>query len=60
MFFIEVYNVVLVLGMQRSDSDIYVCVIFFFRFFSLAGYYKILSIILCAITLWVIYIIDGS
>ena len=47
-FLIEVqliYNVVLVSGVQQSDSAIY---IFFFRFFSLIDYYKILSIFPCA------------
>ena len=76
-FFIEVqliYIVVLVSGVQQSDSvihihtyiyiyiyihiyiHIYICVyiyvyiyIFFFRFFSLVGYYKMLSIVPCAI-----------
>ena len=46
-FFFEVYliyNVVLVSGIQPSDS-----VIFFFRFFSIIGYYKILNIVPCAI-----------
>ena len=38
----------------HSDSVIHICVcvcvcVFFFRFFSLLGYYKILSIVLCAI-----------
>ena len=44
----------LVLGIQQSDSDthisnkytLYVHNIFFFRFFSLIGYYKVLSIVL--------------
>ena len=36
-------NVVLVSGVQQSDSDyIYIC-IFFFRFFSIIGYYKMLG-----------------
>ena len=42
-FFIEIqliHNVVLVSGIQQSDSVI---------LFSLIGYYKILSIVLCAI-----------
>ena len=48
------YNVVLVLGVQQSDSDyIYhthtVIYPFFFRLFSHTGYYKILSIVPCAI-----------
>ena len=61
-FFIEVqliYNV-LVSGMQQSDSVIYihiymcvcVCVYlcdFFFQFFSIIGYYKILIIVPCVI-----------
>ena len=47
-----VYNVVLVSGMgiQQSDSFIY---IFFFRFFTITDYYKILSIVLCALQ-WVL------
>ena len=42
------YNVVLVSGIQHSDSVIYIN-IKLFRFFSLIGYYKILSIVPCAI-----------
>ena len=40
------FCVVLVSSVQQSDSvmDIYV---FFFRFFSIIGYYKILSIVPC-------------
>ena len=44
LFFIEVcliHNVVLVSGVQQTDSYI--------RFFSLIGYYKILSVVPCAI-----------
>ena len=47
-----IYNVVLVLGIQHSDSVIYTYIyiyIFFFRFFSLTDYPKILTIVLCAI-----------
>ena len=36
----------LVLGVQQSDSVIH---IFFFRFFSHVGYYRILSIVPCAV-----------
>ena len=36
----------LVSGIQQSDSVAY---IFFFRFFSIIGYYKILNIVPCAI-----------
>ena len=40
----------LVSGVQHSDSVIYISIyISFFRFFSLIGYYKILSIVPCAI-----------
>ena len=53
VYFIEVqliYNVVLVSCVQQSDSDISTSLsIFFPRFFSLIGYYKILSIVTCAI-----------
>ena len=44
------YNAVLVSGVQHSDSviSIYLSIIFF-RFFSLIGHYKILSIVPCAI-----------
>ena len=39
-----IYNVVLVSGVQHSDSDIYIHIhMFFFRLFSLLGYYKILN-----------------
>ena len=41
-------NVVLVSGVQQSDSVISISV-FFFRFFSIVGYYKILNIAPCAI-----------
>ena len=53
VYFIEVqliYNVVLVSCVQKSDSDTSTSIyIFFPRFFSLIGYYKILSIVTCAI-----------
>ena len=47
-FYIGVYliNDVLVSSVQKIDLVIH---IYFFRFFSLMGYYKILSIIPCAI-----------
>ena len=41
-------HISIVLGVQPSDSVIYLCVcvcVLFFRFFSLIGYYKILSIV---------------
>ena len=41
------YNVVLVLDVKPSDSVIHLCV-FFFRFFPTLGYYKMLSIVPCA------------
>ena len=45
-FLIEVliYNIVLVSGVQQSDSVIY-AYLSFFRSFSLIGYYKILNIV---------------
>ena len=45
------YNIVLVSGVQESDSVIYIHIFlaFFFRFLSLIYYYKILSIVHCAI-----------
>ena len=43
-----IYNVVLISGIQQSDSCIYIY-IFFFRFFSIINYYKILNIVPCAI-----------
>ena len=48
IIFIEVQltdNVVLVLGAQQSDSVVYS----FSHFFSMIGYYKVLSIFPCAI-----------
>ena len=45
-FFIELYlidNVVLVSGIWKSDSDIYI----FSRSFSIIGYYKILNAVPC-------------
>ena len=50
-FFFKVeltYNVVLVSGVQHSDLVIYID-IFFYRFSSLIGYYKMLSIVSCAV-----------
>ena len=45
-----IYNVVLVSGVQQSDSVIHECIyIFFFRFFSIIGYYKILRTVPCAL-----------
>ena len=49
-----VYSVVLVPGVQQSDSVLHICVyiyryIFFFRLLSIIGYYKILNIVPCAI-----------
>ena len=43
------YNVALVSDVQQSDSVAYNIYIFFFRFFSIIGYYKILNIIPCMI-----------
>ena len=40
------YNA-LVSGVQQSDSDIHI--LFFFKFFSHLGYYRILSRVPCAI-----------
>ena len=52
IFLIEVqliYSVVLVSGVQQSDSVIHMYTnLFFFRFFSIIGYYKILDIVPCA------------
>ena len=45
-----IYNIMLVSSVQDRDSVIHTYVSpFFFRFFSLIGYYKILSIVPCAI-----------
>ena len=44
-----IYNVVLVLGIQQSDSVIYWHISIFFRFFSHIGYYRILSWVPCGI-----------
>ena len=44
-----IYNAMLVSGIQQSDSVIHTYVCIFFRFFSLIGYYKILSIVPCTI-----------
>ena len=49
-FLIEVQLIYSVSGLQQSDSDTYkYTYIYFFRFFSIIGYHKILNIILCAI-----------
>ena len=51
-----IYSIVLVSGVQQSDSDIYIYIyiyiyththIFFFRLFSTVGYYKILNVVPC-------------
>ena len=56
LFFTEewlIYNVVLVSGVQQSNSVmhiyiyIYTHTYIYFRFFSLIGYYKILSVVIC-------------
>ena len=44
----RVYNVVLVLCVQQSDSVMHTYMSMFFRLFMLIGYYKILSIVPCA------------
>ena len=46
-----IYYVVLVPGVQQSDSAIHMCVSIFFRLFSLIGYYKGLSIVTCVVTI---------
>ena len=43
-----IYNVVLVAGIQQSDSIIYLYIIFF-RLFSIIVYYKMLNTVPCAI-----------
>ena len=51
-FFFEIqllYEVVLVSGVQQSDSDFIYIYIQFIRFFSIIGFYKILAIVPCAI-----------
>ena len=48
---------------QVCSKEIHMCVcvcVFFFRLFSLVGYYKILSIVLCARSLLVIDFIWGE
>ena len=44
-----IYNIVLVSGVQQSDSVIHVHISIFVRFFSHVGYYRILSKVPCAI-----------
>ena len=44
-----IYTIVLVSGVQQSDSVLHKHTSIYFRFFSLTGYYKVLSIVLCAI-----------
>ena len=46
-----IYNVVLVSGVQQSDSVIHIIYSFFFRFFSLIGYPRTLNRVPCAIQL---------
>ena len=50
-FLIEIqliYKVILVSGVQQSDSVRYLNIYIFFRFFSIIESYKILNIVLCA------------
>ena len=52
IFFIGVeliYNVVLVSGVQQSDSIIHIHIFILFRLFSHIGYHRILSRVPCAI-----------
>ena len=45
-----IYNVVLVTGVQKSESVIYIYIYpLFFRFFSYTGHYRVLSRVPCAI-----------
>ena len=44
---VQIFNVVLVLGVQQSDSVLHTYMSMFFRFFSLIGYYRLLSIVPC-------------
>ena len=52
---VDFFKVVLVSGVQHSDSDIYiyicicVCVYSFLRFFSLRSYYRTLNMVPCAV-----------
>ena len=43
-----IYNIVLISGVQQSNSVIHIHMyVFFFRFFSIIGYYKIMNMSLC-------------
>ena len=53
------YNVVLISGIQQSDSLRYIH-IFFFRFFSIVDYYRILNIVPCAICAYYLSIAYNS
>ena len=44
-----IFNVVLVSGVQHSDSVIHIHILIFFRLFSHIDYYRILSRVPCAI-----------
>ena len=58
LFIIDVqliYNIVLVSSVQQSDSVTHTYM-FFFRFFSVIGYYKIWSIVSCAIRQVLVYV----
>ena len=58
IFFIEIqliYNVVLLSSVQQSASFIHIY-IFFFRLFSIIGYYKILNIVPCATQYVLVYL----
>ena len=57
-YFIEVelvYNVVLISGVQQSDSVIHICT-FFFIFFSVMVHHRILNIVPCAISRTLLFI----
>ena len=44
-----IYNVVLVAGVQQSDSVIHIHVFILFQIFTHIGYYRILSRVPCAL-----------
>ena len=56
-----IYSVMLVAGVQPSDSDIYIYTdILFFRFFSMKDYQKIVSIVPCPVQWVLVYFLFSS
>ena len=49
IYIIEIYLTYIVLGAQQGDSLIHTHIYYFLKLFPIIGYYKILTIVSCAI-----------